>query len=351
MEFVNEACDMSKKDCGLLIHGERVVSFFKVMIYEQYLEVLVFPPMFARSVSHLIDQETYLEDTCGQRWRVTVCIHNGSLAIRQGWPEFLSEHGVDVGNFLVFHYVPADKHFIVQIYGISACEKINFCSAINKGKQPEASNQVTYKPNIADTGKGRLVPPPICVDELLCMIDRDAQYDQDDGRMCLHLSNFEMPEVKPLAEGTSSPSKGNNANETNQLGSLTEPLLPKFEAGITATNDMVSKPAQDIPPLGPKDEKFKEASQFDSGEEYANNNKKVIKSGPADSEDSPSLNAVNYSFLVDVDGRDFLTNLGFVIPVKMSSGLWEPIQKFLQLNHRRRNILKLNPFEPSYMFV
>ncbi|MCE5166232.1 hypothetical protein HAX54_016196 [Datura stramonium] len=202
---------------------------------------------------HLIDQETYLEDTCGQRWRVTVCIHNGSLAIRQGWPEFIRNMGVDVGNFLVFHYVPADKHFIVQIYGISACEKINFCSAINKGKQPEASNQ----------------------------------------------------EVKPLQKELAVLPK---------LGSLTGPLLPKFEAGITATNDMVSKPAQDIPPLGPKDEKFKEASQFgklvhnqllgifvcfvyEYGwiQEKRNNNKKVIKSGPVGSEDSPSLNAVNYS--------------------------------------------------------
>ncbi|MCD9558711.1 hypothetical protein HAX54_016245, partial [Datura stramonium] len=33
----------------------------------------VFPPMFARSVSHLIDQETCLEDTCGRRWRSMVC--------------------------------------------------------------------------------------------------------------------------------------------------------------------------------------------------------------------------------------------------------------------------------------
>ncbi|MCD9558713.1 hypothetical protein HAX54_016247 [Datura stramonium] len=89
--------------------------------------------MFARSVTHLTDQETYLEDSTGRRWRVKVCIQDGSLAIRQGWPEFLSEHGVDVGDFLVFHYVPATKHFIVQIFGTSGCEKIKFCSDIGEG--------------------------------------------------------------------------------------------------------------------------------------------------------------------------------------------------------------------------
>ncbi|MCD9640156.1 hypothetical protein HAX54_025299 [Datura stramonium] len=150
MECVNETCDRCKKDCGLLIHGKRVISFFKVMIEERCLEVL-------------------------------------------GCPEFLSKHDVDV-------------------------------------------------------------------------------------------------EVKPLAEGTSSSFKCGNANKIN-LGSLTKSLLPKFEARITANDDMVSKPAEDIPLLGSKDKKFKEASQF--REEYANNNEKVIRSESADSEDSPSLDAVN----------------------------------------------------------
>ncbi|MCD9558712.1 hypothetical protein HAX54_016246 [Datura stramonium] len=280
--FGTSGCE---KDCGLLIQGKRVVSFFKVMIDEHCLEVLFFPPKFARSVLHLIDQETYLEDSRGRRWRVTVCIHNGSLGIRQGWPEFLSEHGVDMANFLVFHYVPASKHFIVQIFGTSGCEKIKVCSDIDKGKKPEESTHVTYEPTIADNEKEQLVPSPIYVDEFLCMINRDAQYDQDDDRLCLHLSSFEMPEVKPLAEGTSSPFKGDNANETNQLGSLTEPLLPTFEAGITATDCMVGKPSEDIPLLGTKDHKSNEASP---------------------SEDTPSFNAVSYSCLVDVDGRDFL---------------------------------------------
>ncbi|WMV21269.1 hypothetical protein MTR67_014654 [Solanum verrucosum] len=395
MECENEACGRCKKDC-MLIHGKEVLSFFKVMIDKRFLQVLFFPPKFARSVSHLTDQETYLEDSSGQRWRVTVCNHKGSLSIRQGWPKFSSDHGLDVGDFLVFHYVPG-QHFIVKIFGTSGCEK-KPCSDIGNGRKrartyPEAttpaelfqttdinsvkkksktsaesesekvayetntanfrtsaesesekvtyktntanfktsaeseSEKVTYKPNIAnfatnidsDIGKGQSVYSAIDVDESCCMIDRNAQYDQEDDRLCLHLSSFEMPASKPLTEGTSSPFKGDigkdNQVEAN-FRSQTEPNLnveidnlnskapsSKLEAGIRATN-MVSSPAKDIPLRDPKYKKSNEASQF--GGEYANGNEKVIKSEPADSGDAPSLNAVNYSCLVEIDGRDFL---------------------------------------------
>ncbi|XP_055827828.1 B3 domain-containing protein Os02g0598200-like isoform X2 [Solanum dulcamara] len=347
MEWVNETCDECKKDC-LLIHGKRVPSFSKAMTDKSCLQVLIFPPKFAQSVSHLTDQETYLEDSSGLRWRVTVCNHNGSLAIRQGWPEFSSEHGLDVDDLLVFHYTPG-QHFIVQIFGTNGCEKIMFCCDIDKGKKrartyleettqvellqttsvnpvkkksktsaASESEKVIYKPNItnfatdvdADTGKRQLT---IYVDELLGMIDRDSQHDHEEGRLCLHLSCFELPASKPLPEGTSSRDNGNdNHVETN----LTEPhldveienlnseaQLPKFEAGIRAT-DMVSKPAEDIPLLGPKDDKSKEASQF--GKEYANGNEKIIKSKSVGLGDTPSFPAINYACLVPVNGRDYL---------------------------------------------
>ncbi|XP_016504691.1 uncharacterized protein LOC107822650 isoform X2 [Nicotiana tabacum] len=440
MACEKEASDVYCKQNGLLFHGKRVSSFFKVMIDKSFHKILYFPPMFAQSVSHLTDRETYLEDSSGQRWRVTICNHEGSLAIRQGWPKFSSEHGLNLGDFLVFYYVVEVQYFIVQIYDKSGCQKIKFYSDSGKGKRktrtyPEATSQVKllqttdinpankrskisavseskkvpckthikkFATNIdADTGKGQLVYPAVYVDESFCMIDRDAQYHQGDDRLCLHLSSFEMPASKPLAEGTSSLLKADGGNsihvETN-LRSQTEPnlvvvadylnseeLLPKFEAEITGT-DMV--PAKDIPLLSQKDqndcpsgiisssflkpaaninkndgvsnvtkyqnhwmksmmlqsdnkdgrctgsnqitrEKSNEASWFAretrlvkkeyeetaaeayyparaiSGKEPANG-EKVIKSEPADSGDMPSLKAVSYSCLLEVDGRDFL---------------------------------------------
>ncbi|KAF3661720.1 hypothetical protein FXO38_11544 [Capsicum annuum] len=80
------------------------MSYFLVLISDASFQYI--PSTFAWSVSHLTDQETYLEDSSGQRWRVRVCKHDGRLAIKQGWPEFSAEHGLTLGNFLVlFKYL------------------------------------------------------------------------------------------------------------------------------------------------------------------------------------------------------------------------------------------------------
>ncbi|XP_049396793.1 B3 domain-containing protein REM16-like [Solanum stenotomum] len=257
MERANEACDKCKKDC-LLIHRKRVPSFCKTMTDKSCLQVLILPAKFARSVLHLADQVTHVEDSSGLRWRVTVCYYQGLLAIQQGWPKFASQHRLDVGDLLVFQYAPG-QHFTVQIFDTNGCEKIIFCCDTGKGKKRATTN----------------------VEETTQV--RDAQYDHEDGRLCLHQSRFEMPASKPLAEV----------------------LLPLCEAGIKATG-MVSRPAEDIPLLGPKEKKSKKASQLDSGEEEANGNEKVIKSKPAGLGDTPSFPAINYSCLVSVNGRDFL---------------------------------------------
>ncbi|WMV30659.1 hypothetical protein MTR67_024044 [Solanum verrucosum] len=123
-----EACfDEHEKDC-LMINGKRVLSFFTVMIEEGFLEVLV---KCGSLFSHLIDREINLEDSCRLLWRVTVSNHNGSLAIKQGWPEFSSKHDVKEGEFIVFHFVPSDEHFIAQIFGTSGCEKRTYPKAIS----------------------------------------------------------------------------------------------------------------------------------------------------------------------------------------------------------------------------
>ncbi|PHT53741.1 hypothetical protein CQW23_08203 [Capsicum baccatum] len=276
-------------------HDEkRVLCFFKVLIEALCFQVLYIPSTFARSVSHLTDQETYLEDSNGRRWRARVCKHDGRLAIKQGWPEFSSEHGLKLGNFVVFRYVPSSQHFIVQIFGTSGCEKIRFCS--DKGEKVARAYSEATPPLLQTTsgkadsekatdidagnGKGKAA---ICVDESFGMIDRDAQNDQEDGRLCLDLTSFELPASKPLAQGTSSCNNGKGKRRA-----------------ITSPEEIRTSP------LGPKDKKFKEASQFDSGEECANNIEEVINSEPSDSGGAPSSNADIVSCLVKVDGRDFL---------------------------------------------
>ncbi|WMV30633.1 hypothetical protein MTR67_024018 [Solanum verrucosum] len=218
-----EACFDKREKDGLLINGKRVLSFFKVMIEEGFLEVLFFPPKFAKSVSHLIDREINLEDSCGLLWRVTISNHNGSLAIKQGWPEFSSKHDVKVGEFIVFHHVLSDEHFIVQLFGTSGCEKRTLPKAISLVVE---LHQIKYnhgKPTEDNHGKSHLA-----------------------FSYCYFLLLF--------------------------------------------------------------------------------CNEKVVGSEPADSRDTPSLNAINYSCLVDVDGRNFLGIMSFLLSVQKLSESW---QKYL----------------------
>ncbi|KAF3666305.1 hypothetical protein FXO37_10622 [Capsicum annuum] len=120
------------------------------------------PPMFARSVSHLTDQETYVEDSSGRRWR--------------GWPEFSAEHDLKVGNFLVFRYVPATQHFIVQVFGTSGSERINFCS--DKGKSVARAYSDAITPLLQTTsGKaefGKLSVHHIVRSGLFCCVVVEA---------------------------------------------------------------------------------------------------------------------------------------------------------------------------------
>ncbi|KAH0671276.1 hypothetical protein KY285_023870 [Solanum tuberosum] len=180
-----EGCFDKREKDDLLINGKRVLSFFKVMIEEGFLEVLIFPPKFAKAVSHLIDREINLEDSCGLLWRVTVSNHNGSLAIKQGWPEFSSKHDVKVGEFIVFHYVPSDEHFIVQLFGTSGCEKRTLPKAISLVVE---LHQIKYnhgKPTEDNHGKSHLVvktesadsrdTPSLNAINYSCLVDVDGQ--------------------------------------------------------------------------------------------------------------------------------------------------------------------------------
>lgn len=133
-----EACAECTKNC-ILVHRKKkdpsavVTSFFKVMISAQFSNILFLPPKFARTVVSLVDKETYLEDSTGQRWRVTLSDVDGSLAFQKGWNDFLLDHDIQLGDFLIFHYIMG-SHFVVQIYGKSGCEKLDFSMTVGKKK-------------------------------------------------------------------------------------------------------------------------------------------------------------------------------------------------------------------------
>ncbi|XP_028770839.1 uncharacterized protein LOC114728144 isoform X2 [Neltuma alba] len=100
-------------------------SFFKVMIGPDFSQVLYLPPKFGRTASTLVDEEAIVEDSSGQRWTVQISVVDNSYAFHEGWNAFSLDHGLEVGHFLVFHYM-GRSHFVVEIFDKSGCEKVDF---------------------------------------------------------------------------------------------------------------------------------------------------------------------------------------------------------------------------------
>ncbi|PNT73409.1 hypothetical protein BRADI_2g58030v3 [Brachypodium distachyon] len=100
-------------------------SFFKVMM-GYFSETMVIPPPFAKTIKDLKGSNVYLEDAFGLRWRVRVCSDDGLLSFGHGWKNFVLDHAIGAGEFLVFRQI-ARTVFAVQIFARSACERLYFC--------------------------------------------------------------------------------------------------------------------------------------------------------------------------------------------------------------------------------
>ncbi|KAM0926102.1 hypothetical protein ACQ4PT_003922 [Festuca glaucescens] len=102
-------------------------SFFKVMM-GHFSENMEIPPPFAKTIADLAGSYVYLEDAFGLRWRVRLCcsLDNGRLSFGHGWKNFVLDHAVAVGEFLVFRHI-AKSVFAVQIFAKSACERLYLC--------------------------------------------------------------------------------------------------------------------------------------------------------------------------------------------------------------------------------
>ncbi|KAL5228766.1 hypothetical protein ABZP36_017031 [Zizania latifolia] len=100
-------------------------SFFKIMI-GYFSEIMEIPRPFARTIADLTGSNVYLEDAFGLRWRVRLCLHDGVLSFGHGWKNFVLDHDIGAGEFLVFRQI-ARSVFTVQIFALSACERMHLC--------------------------------------------------------------------------------------------------------------------------------------------------------------------------------------------------------------------------------
>ncbi|XP_042504660.1 uncharacterized protein LOC122081552 isoform X2 [Macadamia integrifolia] len=184
-----KCCTECSQKC-LLIHGKRdpspiAVSFFKVLVDDRFTKFLFIPPKFACSVCSMLGEKAYLEDSNGRRWSVRLSTIDGSLAFRQGWDEFASDHFLKIGQFLIFTYI-IGSHFVVQIYDESGCEKLNFPLKLHSGGGKKANPKLSsdHLPSDSETYVPKEAPS--------FLIDRGSRNEQGSNSTSPSASNIEI---------------------------------------------------------------------------------------------------------------------------------------------------------------
>uniref|UniRef100_A0ACD5YMU9 Uncharacterized protein n=1 Tax=Avena sativa TaxID=4498 RepID=A0ACD5YMU9_AVESA len=103
-------------------------AFFKFM-FNKFEEFLLLPPVVAKKLMDLANRWVNLEDSGGTFSEVRLSMVDGSLAFHQGWNNFVSDHSIKLGDFLLFEYT-ARSQFSVRVFGMDSCERV--CSGVER---------------------------------------------------------------------------------------------------------------------------------------------------------------------------------------------------------------------------
>jgi hypothetical protein len=99
------------------------------------------PPKMNHIMSTLIDEKINLEDSAGGRTVVTISEVDGSFAFTEGWEVFSKEHGLEIGDIVVFNCINK-LNFDVKIYDESVCERLDFSKKRNGRKRDRSGTFV-----------------------------------------------------------------------------------------------------------------------------------------------------------------------------------------------------------------
>ncbi|KAH6781669.1 hypothetical protein C2S52_001559 [Perilla frutescens var. hirtella] len=96
--------------------------FLKIMT-PGFRERLKLPSAFCEKLKQEKSEKAILESRIGM-WEMKVCRNCGDdqIYFEDGWPRFVAENGLSVGDCLVFQHTQ-ELHFNVVVYDPSACEK------------------------------------------------------------------------------------------------------------------------------------------------------------------------------------------------------------------------------------
>ena len=99
-----------------------------VALSANFLRILlqVIPDKFEQHFRGLIANNAKLESRCGYTFDVEVAKNLGKVVLQTGWKEFVTAHGLNMGDLLVFKY-DGTSRFKVLIFDLSCCEKMPPC--------------------------------------------------------------------------------------------------------------------------------------------------------------------------------------------------------------------------------
>lgn len=115
----------------LFLYYQFCIYFFSLCDFG--LNFQFFPPIVAKKLSALLNQNVDIEDSNGHRWGVKVSLVDNHLAFEQGWQDFVLDHSIKFGEFVVFNHVDR-LLFSAKIYAITGCERLEFVEKSIAGK-------------------------------------------------------------------------------------------------------------------------------------------------------------------------------------------------------------------------
>ncbi|KAL5780375.1 hypothetical protein ACOSQ2_011112 [Xanthoceras sorbifolium] len=125
-------------------HKETRPSFFKVLIGD-FSNKLRIPPAFLKNFNGSSLGKIVLQNHSGENWVVEMEKDVNGLSFGSGWQEFVKDHALQVGDFLVFKYYGNSK-FSVKIFGKTSCEKVKGLAKrkndTNNGNQNQARDEI-----------------------------------------------------------------------------------------------------------------------------------------------------------------------------------------------------------------
>ncbi|KAL3525738.1 hypothetical protein ACH5RR_014110 [Cinchona calisaya] len=82
------------------------------------------PPLFVKTFERILPEHALLQTKSGETWSVKIERIEEHYCLTDGWPKFVKDLELMVGDFLVFWLILGEKSiFKVAIYDITGCEK------------------------------------------------------------------------------------------------------------------------------------------------------------------------------------------------------------------------------------